>query len=159
MKVRKPSPVVRGVSLALLAGAIGGLATLPEAHAAVACRADPVVMLSNGVNVQMAIGIVGPATNVATVTYTLHVPIGTTVMGITYAADNSPGITEIVSTIADQKAGRYALMDVVQEQTSGYGKQLTHATVSATNTATGVSAKDSGVGFPGTTINMALSLS
>jgi hypothetical protein len=86
----------------------------PHAHAAIACRTDPIVTLSNGVTVQMSNTIYDYASNVSKVAYTLHAPAGTMVTSVVYP----PGTTSIPESFqfaADNNPGRYESYAVVYD--------------------------------------------
>lgn len=70
---------------ALLLGVLLSLQGVEQAAAIVSgCRGDPKVWLSNGTKVTMTASIAADASQVKTVTYTLHAPRGVTVDKIVY---------------------------------------------------------------------------
>ena len=65
----------RMIGAALIAGLlIGGACAGPGAQAAIACRADPVVMLSNGVTVDLHIAANDSLSDLRHISYVLHGP-------------------------------------------------------------------------------------
>jgi hypothetical protein len=138
MSVFATRPSRRGLLGAALAlGVLLGspLAAVNTAHAALTCRADPIVTLSNGVQVQMSDLMYDAATNVSTVAYTLHGPVGTTVTSVSYA-NTTPGIVETFQYVADNGAGNYDSYAAIYDNTPQVNVQY-YTTV--TNTATGAS--------------------
>ncbi len=92
---------------ALLAAGVLATPLAPHAHAAFgACRADPIVRLSNGVTVDLTADISTSTANVQEITYTLHGPVGTTVTNVTYT-QGLAGPTERFTYLADEPAGQY----------------------------------------------------
>src|SRR5690349_13045373 len=87
---------------ALLLFALLGFAVGPgHALAASGCRTDPILVLSNGAQVQLASSIGTDYNNVRNVVYTVHAPRGTTVL-LTIYTDNPLGSKERVVYYADQ---------------------------------------------------------
>jgi len=80
---------------ALAAGFIAGgpLAASTTAHAALACRSDPLVVLSNGVTLDLSATIYDDVTDVQQVAYTLQAPQGVTVVR-TITTDGAVGYKE-----------------------------------------------------------------
>jgi hypothetical protein len=60
----------------LAASTTGGLAVSSPAHALAACRSDPYVLLSNLAQLDLSSSMGTSLSNVAQVTYVLHVPAG-----------------------------------------------------------------------------------
>ena len=73
---RRPRRALLGAALAagLLAG--GPLAALNHAHAAASCRADPIVVLSNGVVLDLSATLDADIAQVQAIEYKLHGPKG-----------------------------------------------------------------------------------
>jgi hypothetical protein len=117
----------------------GLLASPLTAHAALSCRADPIVTLSNGRQVQMSDLIFDAASNVSLVAYTLHGPIGTTVKSVSYA-NTDPGIVETFQYVADKQPGDYDSYAAIYDTTPQVNVQY-YTTV--TNTTTGASLSQS----------------
>jgi hypothetical protein len=65
-----------------LIGLIGCIS--PAAAGLGSCRADPIVMLSNGEQVRMTVAVDTDAAAVQQITYTLHAPVGTSITQIIY---------------------------------------------------------------------------
>ncbi len=98
---------------ALLSAALLGFATGPQTtFAASACRTDPVLVLSNGAQVQLASSIGTTYDNVQSVVYTVHAPRGTVVL-LTVYTDNPLGSKERVVYYADQASNTYTTDTVV----------------------------------------------
>jgi hypothetical protein len=136
-----PRPLARSRRVLLGAGLVtaGLLASPLSAHAAITCRADPIVTLSNGMQVQMSDLIYDYASNVSKVAYTLHGPVGTTVTSVSYA-NTDPGIVETFQYVADNGAGNYDSYAAIYDTTPQVNVQY-YTTV--TNTATGASLSQS----------------
>jgi hypothetical protein len=121
---------------ALTAGVLlGGPLAVNTAHAAIACRVDPIVTLSNGVQVEMSNTIYDDSTNVSLVAYTLHGPSGTKVTSVSYA-NSTPGIAETFQYVADNQPGNYDSYAAIYDNTPQVNVQY-YTTV--TSTATGQS--------------------
>src|SRR5690348_6512100 len=101
----RPSRRAAGAALAAAIVLAGPLAAV-NGQAASACRSDPIVTLSNGVQVQMSDLMFDSAANVSLVAYTLHGPAGTAVVSVSYA-NTDPGIAETFQYVADNGAGNY----------------------------------------------------
>lgn len=76
------------------------------------CRTDPIILLSNGRALQLAAEIDTDINNVQSVVYTVHAPIGTSVLLILYT-DNPLRNVERVVFRADSLPGRYNSETVV----------------------------------------------
>jgi hypothetical protein len=97
--------LLAGLAL-LIASAIGAPST-PTATAGLrACRADPVILLSNGEIVQTDVAIMTDAANVEQVVYTLHVPAGVAVISVIYTPSEI-GHKEVVRFIDDMPPYQY----------------------------------------------------
>jgi hypothetical protein len=131
---RHPRRALLGAALAAGFLASGPLA-VNTAHAAISCRADPIVTLSNGVQVQMSDLMYDYATNVSKVAYTLHGPVGTTVTSVSYV-NTTPGIVETFQYVADNNPGNYDSYAAIYDTTPQVNVQY-YTTV--TTTATGAS--------------------
>jgi hypothetical protein len=120
-------------ALGLALGLLTSLAPLRSQAAMTGCRSDPIITLSNGVQVQIGNTIADAATNVSTVAYTLHGPLGTTATKIVYPADNTSGIAETFQYIADNQPGNYDSYSAIYDANAGIN--VDEATT-VTNTAT-----------------------
>lgn len=89
-----------------------------NALAAMSCRADPIVTLSNGKVVQMISFMETDPANVRGIVYTLRAPAGTTVKNIAYTGGALAGKEKVVF-IADRAAGVYVSETVITTTTSG----------------------------------------
>jgi hypothetical protein len=95
-------PIVGLLFAALLALAIAGL---PRAQAIVGCRADPVVTLSNGAVIDLNLSINDTLSDVLHVHYTLHGPVGTSLVSVSYP-DGTGAISD-VEYVANDTLGNY----------------------------------------------------
>jgi hypothetical protein len=92
--------------LLLIVSAISA-ASAPIALAGMrACRADPIILLSNGEIVQTDVAIMTDAANVKQVLYTLHVPAGVKVISVIYTPSEI-GHKEVVRFIDDMPPYQY----------------------------------------------------
>lgn len=105
------------LSAAALLAAVG-LTTQPSS-AAVACRADPVVHLSNGANLRIGVQIQDAASDVQQISYVLHVPAGVSAQQIYYPVGNALTAVESLQVIADNQPGYYDTYTVVTTGASG----------------------------------------
>lgn len=109
----------RAVFAALTASVLlGGSLAVNTTHAAVACRSDPIITLSNGHTVQISDQINDAVTNVTRVDYQLHVPAGVTATNVTYPADNTPGLRETFEFYSDARQARTSLTTPCTTQTA-----------------------------------------
>lgn len=104
-------------------GLVGGLLLspllAPQAHAIIAaCRTDPIVFLSNGVIVDLAAVVGDNSADIAGITYTLHAPEGTSVMGVVYTGGALSG-REHLLFVADNAASTYDADTFVDTATAG----------------------------------------
>ena len=97
------------VAMALLAGVLLLAALAQGATAGTrACRADPIVWLSNGQAVQMTVEVAAPAVDVRQITYFLHVPPGTTMKEIVYTG-GALSSKEQVYLVSDLPLNQYTI--------------------------------------------------
>jgi len=97
----------------LLSGVMPGLLHTTSAHAAITgCRRDPVVTLSNGVQVQLTAAIATSTSNVKNISWVLHGPSGTTVRQVVFTEGNT-NPTETFEYAADLPVSGYASDTVV----------------------------------------------
>ncbi len=112
------------------------------------CRSDPVVILSNGVVLDLSAAIDDTVDDVRGTTYTLHAPVGTGVVAVV-GTDGVLGLTEHFVFQADQAASTYATETVVRTGRGGVAVTATTDVVGVdvgvgaarTGTAAGVSAQ------------------
>jgi len=77
-------PATLGAAL-FSAGVLASLLSAPHhAHAAAACRADPIVTLSNGLVVHLSATVYDAPSDITGVAYTMHAPVGTSVVSVVY---------------------------------------------------------------------------
>ena len=103
-----PTPrVLRQGALGAAALAAVFLAVPSRSLAAVACRSDPIVILSNGIVLDLSATINDTVDDVTEVRYTLHVPSG---IGIVTAisTDGAVGYRERFAVQADSAPGTYS---------------------------------------------------
>jgi len=118
MLFRNSQPIRFAALTALLSVALVGFATGPlTTFAYSACRTDPVLVLSNGAEVQLASSIGTSYDNVRNIVYTVHAPRGTVIL-LTIYTDNPLGSKERVVYYADQASNTYTT-DTVVNTTSG----------------------------------------
>ncbi len=101
------------------AGLLASLLGAPQhAHAAGGCRSDPIVTLSNGLVVHLSATIYDTASDINTVTYTLHAPVGTKVVSVVYPVDPN-NIPQTFNFYADNPAGTWDSYTYVDTKTTG----------------------------------------
>jgi hypothetical protein len=109
----------------LAAGLLAGLLPAPAAHAAIGgCRSDPIVLLSNGDILDLSANIDDSATDVQQVTYTLHGPAGSSVIGV-IPTSGVLGPKETFQYTADAAAGSYGVETMVSTLTPNVGVTAT----------------------------------
>ncbi|MDQ2743412.1 MAG: hypothetical protein M3Z66_14125 [Chloroflexota bacterium] len=97
--------LVLGASL-LLAGLLAVTVAPGGAHAQWGtCYDDPAVYLDNGTTVYLGAAYFGDSTVVTAVNYTLHIPVGVSVTGVTYFGPNQN--VETLNWAADNTAYTY----------------------------------------------------
>ena len=74
------------------------------------CDLDPVVTLSNGMRLTIATHVTDASSDVQTVAYTLHLPVGVSVSSLTYV--DGLGVNETVDAYSDQRYGSYLVSAV-----------------------------------------------
>jgi hypothetical protein len=94
-----------GAAACLAALLLSGLGAAHQTQAMVACRADPVITLSNGAVIDLNLSIVDTLSDVSHVAYTLHGPIGTSV--VSYSYPDGTGAISSVTYVADDTPGNY----------------------------------------------------
>lgn len=98
---------------------LGAPLALPGAHAQIGgCRSDPYIVLSNSAQVDMAADINDDLSDVQSVVYVLHAPVGTSPVEIV-ATDGAMGIKETFKFYADDPANTYDTYTTVYTGTSG----------------------------------------
>ncbi len=118
------------VTVALTALALS-LADRSPAHAEISgCGSDPVVLLSNGVAVDLSAAIDDVATDVQQVAYTLHAPVGTRVVGW-QISDGPLGPKETLQFYADNAPNTYGTTTVVYTLTPHISATATTQVMSA----------------------------
>lgn len=107
--------LLTGGLIAIIAFAIATLTAGNAFAAYTVCYTDPVVQLSNGMTITLQAVIDADPTQIASVTYDLHVPVGTTVIGVSY---DQYGSLEHLQLIADQHGDSYSV-DTTVTMTDG----------------------------------------
>lgn len=124
-------PLLRG-SAVLAAALLAATAAPRPAHAQlVGCRGDPVVVLSDGTELDLSATINDSSQDVQQVTFTLQVPQGTAVVAYTPGA---LGPKEVLQVVADGSPATYQTTTLVDTYTGGIQ-------VTATTQAGGARAK------------------
>lgn len=104
--------------LALVIAIFGAFFFVPQqpAEAVLWCRADPVVLLSNGVTLDIGASVSTFLLDIKTVHYELHAPVGVSLVTAIY----TPGLVTLLglpkesfSFYADQPAGQYKVVTTV----------------------------------------------
>lgn len=110
--------MLRRTALAAVA-LVAALFGTGQAHAAyTACRSDPQLTLSNGVQITLYEDIYDLPSDITRISYTVHIPAGLSVKSIAYQGA-VPANLQKVKISADQKQGNYAATTVVSTKTSG----------------------------------------
>jgi hypothetical protein len=124
----------RRLAVGVLTGGMLALACAPGAgHAmVVGCRADPIVAISNGTQVQLYSDIGDASANVQQAAYVLHGPHGTTMVSVSYPSDGTASIPETFIYVADQAVSSYKSYATIYD--ANRGVSVVTYTV-ATNTA------------------------
>ncbi len=121
----RPLPAALGAALfgaGLLASV---LASVPRpAHAAVSCRVDPIVTLSNGAVMHLGAAIADNASDITAVSYALHAPIGTRVVGVVYPSD-ARAIRQTFRFYPDNAPSTWDVYTYVDSKTHGVGVTAT----------------------------------
>jgi len=100
---------------------------VPSARAdLVGCRSDLVAILSNGVTVDLTATINDTAADVQQVAYTLHAPMGTSIVSVLYTS-GVLGPKEVLRFFADSTAGVYR--SLTQVRTGSHGVAVTAQTI------------------------------
>ena len=118
------------VLLGLAAVAVGvSPLKLRLAHAQLSgCQSDPVVLLSNGTEIDLRASIDDSSDDVQKVTYTVHGPAGTTLVSA------SPGVLgpkQVTQFVADQAPGHYTTTTVVDTGKGGVAVTATTQALAA----------------------------
>jgi hypothetical protein len=114
------------------------------------CRTDPILQLSNGKAVTVLTTITDTAADVQTVTYTVHIPAGVSVVHSQYTSGALAG-KESLTVFADAAAATYATTTVV---TTGHTGIPVTATTSVTTTKSAVSSSVGGLSGQALTVSI-----
>jgi len=82
------------------------------------CRADPIIVLSNGAEIRIAATVGTAADNVRQISYLLHAPIGTSITQLVYTGGPLAN-KEQVAFAADLHPDHYLVDTIVDTQTTG----------------------------------------
>ena len=100
-------------STVLASGLLAGPLAARNAQAAFSgCGSDPVVTLSNRVQIRLSEHIDNLASDISGITYQLHIPVGTRVRSISYSGA-VPSSLQTITISADERAGTYDAYTVV----------------------------------------------
>ncbi len=106
---------------ALALSLVAGMVLAPKAQASLgACGSDPIVVLSNGVIVDLSALIGDAASDVQQVNYILHVPAGLTVRFVIHTPSRL-GSKEVLQLFADDAANTYDGVTQVDTVARGIG--------------------------------------
>lgn len=122
---------VRVLAPSVLASALGAVMvpTIPTAHASLgACGSDPVVVLSNGVTIDLYATVGDASDDVQQIVYTLHAPHGTSVLSVVYTS-SLLGPKEVLQFEADTLPDTYATETVVTTGARGIAVTATTTVV------------------------------
>lgn len=101
----------------LVAGTLGLLAfiglTVPAFAGLSVCRADPILVLTDGTQLQLTASISSDPSVVQQITYTVHAPQGTALRQVTYTGGALLG-KETVAFYADQAARSFTMATTVR---------------------------------------------
>jgi len=116
-----------------------------HAHAALGCRSDPIVALSNGLVVHLSATISDAPSDITGVTYTMytmHAPAGVSVVSVVYPPDPN-NIPQTFHFYADNPGGVWDTYTNVATKTTGIGVTATAEVLNLTIfSATGLSNQD-----------------
>jgi hypothetical protein len=146
MPFRDSHPVRFAVVAALLWTALLAFALGPEKALASGCRTDPVVVLTNGAQLQFGANIDTSYSNVRSVVYTVHAPARSAVALIIYT-DNPLGSVEKVQFYADSPTNGYTIDTIVYTASGRYSATTSGLLVSvlritlASGSASGMTGK------------------
>jgi hypothetical protein len=124
----------------ILSGSLLASPGLAPAHAELAgCYSDPVVVLSNGLTLDLSNTINDADTDVRQVSYTIHAPAGTSVVSVTYTS-GPLGPKETLEVVADGGMDQYSIASVVTTLTPSISVVASAEAVSTSGTATATEA-------------------
>ena len=151
-KSRKIVPVLKlnsTIAVVLLGlFAVVALHPTPTAQAAaVSCRRDPIVWMSDGTKVQMVVTIASNIADVQNILYTVHTPSGVVPTKIVYPGGKKASI-EQVKFVQDQTPHNYSLDVLVTTTTSGILVTVDAKRESQKFSQSGISGKPIGVALP-----------
>ena len=120
MLFRDNRPIRVIATAAMLITSLYAFVTLPQKAEAggSACRTDPIIVLTNGAQLQMDARMTTNIENVRSVVYTIHAPVGVRVALILYT-DNPLRNVERVVFHADGPPDQYSITTVVELASGG----------------------------------------
>jgi len=134
-----------------LVALVAGPLLTPNARAELAaCYTDPIVVLSNGMTIDISNTIQDSLTDVQQVSYTLHAPAGVSLVSVTYTS-GPIGPKETLTYFADGPSDQYAITSAVTT-----GAHSIYVTASADAVSPGGVASDSAVGWNNQPLRLAV---
>lgn len=123
MKVRKVWSII---SIAILAAVLMAVSVAPGEVAASrsGCRADPLITLFDGTQIQIVTGIGTSISDIQSIVYTVHAPAGSGVATVIYTY-SILGVRETLQFYADAPAGQYTTDTIVYTGTRGVAVDTT----------------------------------
>jgi hypothetical protein len=112
-------PRLSRVTLVLL---ITGMSAWPAYSAAIRCRSDPTVLLTNGTVIDLSADIDAALWDVSAVNYTIHIPSKAHVLAVIRTPD-WPTTMETFTIVADSVDQRYDTTTVVKTKATGVAVQ------------------------------------
>jgi hypothetical protein len=138
---QRPARHAALAALSIGAGLVLALAGTGTALGITACRSDPVVTLSDGTTLTVWESISDTASDVKSISYAVHVPVGVSIKSVVYTGDVAAQL-QSVTLYADENSGDYDTYTTVVTGTPGI---QTKAYAQANNsTAKVVSAQTTG---------------
>jgi hypothetical protein len=151
------SRATRGVCLATALAGGGLLSSALAAHPAFAhasvCRSDPIVLLSNGEQVNMVANFTADPASVSKIVYSLKAPSGATITKITYTG-GAFASKEQVQFQANQPSGTYSLATTVSATGTSFTVSATDTLISQATGSTIASGTASGTSNKPVTVNL-----
>ena len=130
MLIRDSHPMRLAVVAALLSTALLAFAFGPDKALASGCRTDPVVVLTNGAQLQFGADIGTVYSNVRSVVYTIHAP-ARSAMALVIYTDNPLGSVERVQYYADSPTNGYTIDTIVYTASGRFSATASGVLVSA----------------------------
>jgi len=109
-------PWAAGLVLAFCMGATP-LSALTASASLNGCRTDPIIHLTNGMQVHLSAAVTANAADVSAVAYTVHVPTDTSLSRVVYTG-GALADKEVVSVVSDLQSGAYVVDTTVSAANS-----------------------------------------